>query len=564
MSYLVFARKYRPQTLNDLVGQEHVSITLRNALTQGRVAQSFLFSGTRGVGKTSAARILAKMINCQNIKPGEDPCGKCLSCQEITVGNSLDVLEIDGASNRGIDEIRNLRDTVKFKPMSGLYKIIIIDEVHMLTGEAFNALLKTLEEPPAHVKFIFATTEAHKVPLTILSRCQRFQFRRIPTGAIVATLEAVSKKEGVKAEREALFVMARQAEGSLRDAESLFEQMISFSGRELKKEDVERSLGIPPHSALFSFVEAISKHEAKRVLELLEDLLARGEDAAFFVTGLLETFRALLLSEVMEQPGKLLEMSEESEEALRKLKGRFSKNDLFMILEALQELAWKVRRSANPRILVEVALLELASRESVESISALVSELRDLKKNDKSFPVPVNPEPAEQKSQAQPQKNFSNPKASSEPSVITPPKSAGSVSLRATAAFDIADFRTQWPEIVEAVKAVKISAGNFLAEAEPVAGDGKELVIGFPEHLRFHKEVFEKLENAELVRRAVIEKTGITSALKFVVLGRAYSTYGTAASGIDPAVRDRNAEEKVPDIITEAMNLFEGRILRKD
>ncbi|MBI4971574.1 MAG: DNA polymerase III subunit gamma/tau, partial [Candidatus Omnitrophica bacterium] len=392
MSYVVFARKYRPQTLTDLVGQEHVATTLRNALKQGRVAQSFLFSGTRGVGKTSSARILAKMLNCEKAKPGDDPCQKCPSCVEITRGSGLDVMEIDGASNRGIDEIRNLREGVKFKPMTGKYKIYIIDEVHMLTGEAFNALLKTLEEPPEHVKFVFATTEVHKVPLTILSRCQRFVFRRIPSAEIVKTLEAVAKEEGIKVDKESLFLIAKQSEGSLRDGESLLEQMVSFCGKNLKREEVEEALGLSSQSALFAFVEAISARDSKRVLELLDELIGRGQDLAHLVTGLLETFRALLMSQVLEKPGKFIEMSEEGLALVQKNKSAFSREDLFMILEALQELNWRIRRSNNPRILAEVSLLELASRESVESLAALVKELKSL---GSGAPVPPPPPAAQ-------------------------------------------------------------------------------------------------------------------------------------------------------------------------
>ncbi len=547
MSYLVFARKYRPQSLSDLVGQEHVATTLRNALKQGRVAQSFIFSGTRGVGKTSAARILAKMLNCQKAKPGEDPCQKCSSCEEVTRGASLDVLEIDGASNRGIDEIRNLRDTVKFKPMSGTYKVIIIDEVHMLTGEAFNALLKTLEEPPSHVKFVFATTEVHKVPLTILSRCQRFHFRRIPGTEIVRTLEEIAKEEDVKVDKEALFLVAKQAEGSLRDAESLFEQMVSFCGKNLKREVVEEALGLSSQTVLFSFVEAIAARDSKRVIEELDLLINRGQDLAFFVTGLLETFRAMLLALVLEKPEKFLEMSEEGEAQLKKMKGKFSREDLFMILESLQDLNWKIRRSSNPRIQAEVALLELANRESLESVSALVSELKSLRDGRNPRPAPMAPP----RPQTAPdvKKNF-EPVKTVRSSDFN--RSEKATKVATTNKIDISVIESAWPEIVEAVKAKKMSVGSFLAEALPVAAEGGDLIIGFPVEFRFHKDAFNKTENAELVRQIIAEKTGVQANLKFTVVeaGRAQSA----------APQD----DKMPDIITEAMNLFEGRILRKD
>src|SRR3989338_802344 len=243
MSYQIFARKFRPQTFEDVVGQEPITTTLKNAITKKRIAQSFLFTGSRGVGKTSTARILAKALNCDK-GPAPAPCNKCSVCEEITLGNSLDVLEIDGASNRGIDEIRSLRENVKFKPARTRYKIYIIDEVHMLTGEAFNALLKTLEEPPEHVKFIFATTEPHKVPLTILSRCQRFNFKRIATDDIHAKPKESAKEEKLKIEKNALFLIAKASEGALRDAESLLDQLASFAEGKIAEKDVLLMLGL--------------------------------------------------------------------------------------------------------------------------------------------------------------------------------------------------------------------------------------------------------------------------------------------------------------------------------
>lgn len=535
MSYLVFARKYRPQTLKELVGQEHVTTTLTNALAQNRIAQSFLFSGTRGVGKTSAARILAKMLNCEKSKPGENPCQKCASCEEVTRGSSLDVLEIDGASNRGIDEIRNLRDSVKFKPMVGSYKVYIIDEVHMLTGEAFNALLKTLEEPPSHVKFIFATTEVHKVPLTILSRCQRFNFRRISSSEIVKTLEAVAKEEGIKTDRETLFVIARQAEGSLRDAESLLEQMLSFSGKNLKREEVEEALGLSSQAFLFSLVDAIATQDSRRVLELLDELLRRGGDLAQSIYGLLETFRALLLAGVLEKPEKFLELSEEGIEGVKKYKGQFSRDDLFMILEALQELNWKIKRSPDPRILAEISLLELANRESMESVSALVQELKALRQGGGST---AGAEIVKKKFEPV---NVPLPSPAPSPSPLPLKGEGKSLEIEST-----------WPAILEAVKARKMSVGSFLAEAQPLTLEHGELIIGFSNEFRFHKEALEKKENLELIQSVIAEKSGSRVKVKFVI------------SQSEGKQADSGAEEKVPEIVAEAMSLFEGRILRKD
>ena len=237
MEYEVLARKWRPRLFEEVIGQGHITQTIRNAITSNRLAHAYIFSGARGVGKTSVARILARAINCRDIRDG-NPCNQCISCKEIINGSSVDVQEIDGASNRGIDEIRELRDNIKYMPSSNRYRVYIIDEVHMLTIPAFNALLKTLEEPPSHVKFIFATTEPHKVPVTILSRCQRFDFRRIPVKLIINHLEMVTEKEGIDITRSGLSIISREAEGSMRDAESLLDQVASFTGLKIEDENI--------------------------------------------------------------------------------------------------------------------------------------------------------------------------------------------------------------------------------------------------------------------------------------------------------------------------------------
>ena len=268
-SYLVFARKFRPQVFDEIIGQETIVSTLKNAITQERVPQSFLFTGTRGVGKTSAARILAKSLNCEK-GPTVTPCGQCSSCTEVTRGSSLDVIEIDGASNNSVDNIRDLRESIAMRPVDGRFKIYIIDEVHMLSQGAFNALLKTLEEPPQHAKFVFATTDFQKVPATIVSRCQRFQFRRVPTQDIASKLKSITKHEKIEAEPEALALIAKAAEGSLRDAESLLDQISSFSKGKIKTEDIEKALGLASYALTISLLKAWGKKDAGLALEIVE------------------------------------------------------------------------------------------------------------------------------------------------------------------------------------------------------------------------------------------------------------------------------------------------------
>src|SRR4051812_25346280 len=294
MSYQVIARKYRPQRFSDDVGQEHVTQTLGNAIAQSRIAHAYLFVGPRGTGKTTIARIFAKCLNCTG-GPSPDFPDSDPRCQEITEGRSLDVLEIDGASNRGIEEIRELRETVKYAPASSKFKIYIIDEVHMLTKEAFNALLKTLEEPPAHVKFMFATTEPEKVLPTILSRCQRFDLRRIPAGLIVKHLSQISRQEKVEIDEPALYAIARGAEGGMRDAESTLDQLISFCGNKIRENDVLSMFGLAARAQLLALAGAIIRGDANMALRELNDLARNGKDLGRLLSDLLSYFRNLMI-----------------------------------------------------------------------------------------------------------------------------------------------------------------------------------------------------------------------------------------------------------------------------
>jgi DNA polymerase-3 subunit gamma/tau len=316
LEYLVLARKFRPQTFDDVAGQEPVVRTLVNAIGQGRIGHAFLFSGPRGVGKTSVARILAKSLNCEQ-GPTATPCNKCANCKEITDGNSMDVREIDGASNRGIDEIRELRENVKFAPAASKYKIYIIDEVHMLTREAFNALLKTLEEPPGHVIFIFATTENHKVPATILSRCQCYDFRRISLSEIAANLGRLAAAEGITVSPTALSWIAEAGDGSMRDAQSIFDQVISYAGLTISDDDVEDILGLADRKYLYRLSEAIMARNAGVCLMILEEAYLAGIDMKHFYSMLLKHFRNLLLVKIAADGISSFDIAPEQAEKLK-------------------------------------------------------------------------------------------------------------------------------------------------------------------------------------------------------------------------------------------------------
>jgi len=377
MSYVVLARKWRPRYFEEVVGQGHVAQTLKNSIAQDRVAHAYLFTGARGVGKTSTARILAKALNCHN-GPSENPCYECPSCQEISQGQSIDVFEIDGASNRGINEIRELREGVRYAPHRDRYKIYIIDEVHMLTTEAFNALLKTLEEPPPHVKFVFATTEPQKIPVTILSRCQRFDFKRISQQDIVEHLLQICPNEGIQAEKAALQLIARQASGGMRDALSLMDQVISFAGQEVSEEQVTQILGVANRKHLFELSEAIIDRDAERALLALDDVHRYGYDLQQFASEMVTHLRDLMVARVVQHPERVTSLTESELNAISEPISRTTPDLLHRYFSVMIEGAQEMSRSPYPKLIFEMTLVRMCQLEPLVSIDLLVDRLHEL------------------------------------------------------------------------------------------------------------------------------------------------------------------------------------------
>ena len=376
MPYEVLARKWRPKVFQDVIGQEHITQTLINAIKTDRLAHAYLFSGSRGVGKTSVARILAKAINCEKGEPGI-PCNSCQSCKEITNGSSVDVQEIDGASNRGIDEIRDLRESIKYMPSSSRYRIYIIDEVHMLTLPAFNALLKTLEEPPAHVKFIFATTESHKVPATILSRCQRFDFKRIPVTQIVSQLKKIAAEEEIEIGKSGLTLIASEAEGSMRDAESLMDQVISFTGPTVENKSITEILGIIGRDILLEATRAIIEGSPKECLEIVDRIYNYGYDIKEFYRAVMGHFRDLLISLIAPEY-RMLEMSESEEKEIKRQAERAGSEKLQAILNLLINREEAFRFAYSPRLILETTVIKLCNLGDSLSFGDLLSKIESL------------------------------------------------------------------------------------------------------------------------------------------------------------------------------------------
>ena len=507
MSYLVIARKWRPKTFDEVVGQDHITITLKNAISQNRIAHAYLFTGPRGIGKTTTARILAKALNCEK-GPTPAPCNKCFSCLEISQGNSLDVLEIDGASNRGIEEVRNLRENVKFAPSKGNFKVYIIDEVHMLTAEAFNALLKTLEEPPAHVKFIFATTAPHKVPPTILSRCQRFDFKRISIKDLVKKLKEIAKSEKFAADEDALFLIAKASEGSLRDAESILDQLASFCQKKITISDVSSLLGMVEEDILFEMTQKMIEKDALGALKLLDKIIEEGKDILQFVFGMLEHLRNILVIKLGKDSKNLIDLPQEYIDRIKKQSEVLSVEDLIFGFSIFSNAQETVKRGISSRLPVEMAIIKFAHKDKAVGINEILEKINLLEEgvslNEPERPATlikkeIKDDPPDIKNDAPPSKQRDD-KADEE---------------KTDAFYKVSKL---WGKIIEKVKSEKISCGSFLEGGSPVKVIKNKLTIGFPKRLKFSKETLETKNNVSVVESALKELAGEDLKIEFEIV----------------------------------------------
>ncbi|NOX37664.1 MAG: DNA polymerase III subunit gamma/tau [Calditrichaeota bacterium] len=536
MAYVVLARKWRPLVFEDVVGQEHVTRTLMNALQQNRVAHAYIFAGPRGVGKTTTARLLAKAVNCER-QPAVNPCNQCPSCVAITEGTSLDVIEIDGASNRGIDEIRNLRENIRFAPAASRYKIYIIDEVHMLTKEAFNALLKTLEEPPPHAIFIFATTEIHRVPLTILSRCQRFDFKRIPSRLIVQQLQKIAEKEQIQIDEESLLLIARKAEGGMRDALSILDQLISYTEGAITASKVRESLGLIHEELYFEFTDLMLQKADAKIIDYAQRLFEQGHDLMDFLYGLQDHFRNLL---VVRSTGstRLLEVSDGVKQLYQEKAGNFSEKDLIHYLDILVQSENLLKFSPNPQLILELLLLKLSHKPRAVDVEALLSRLRSggwgggpagEGGDSRNVPSPgtVSGKPAgPSRVQApaatpassrmavppireKPVADFEQLKQQVKSRQQTPAeKPATSVKI------SLEELQERWDQIIETIKKQKIALGSFLQDGVPWKLEGGFLEIAFDPRTRFHMEHVQK--NATIIERIFARELNLPLRIRCV------------------------------------------------
>ena len=500
MSYLVLARKYRPQNFEELVGQSHITELLRKSIESGRIAHAFLFCGPRGIGKTSTARILAKSLNCQN-GPTLKPCGACSACLEIANGNSFDVIEIDGASNRGIDEIRTIRENVKFAPSYGRYKIYIVDEVHMLTTDAFNALLKTLEEPPEHVKFIFATTEVHKVPATILSRCQRFDFKRIQVETIMANLRSICTKENLKANEEALFAIAKASQGSMRDALSVLDQLSALSDKGIEASDVYYMLGMVEIEFLFDLSDALIARSCLKALDTFNQVIERGKDIKQLGKDLTEHFRHLMIVKVggVSLNG-LIDYPSGVKERLAAQAEKITIGGILRAIELFIEAQETSRVMDTLRMPLEVAFAKLTYGGASGVIPA----------------VPPAVPPA------------SSVTASGKPLTVSPGVVSGAkFSAQTTApqepkvtfkADSLEDIKKHWNALTHEVSRRKMAVATYLQEGSPCEFKAGRLVIGFLKENSFAKDSLSSKENLKFLEDIFSEKLSATVSVNLKTL----------------------------------------------
>ncbi|RKY42804.1 MAG: DNA polymerase III subunit gamma/tau [Candidatus Omnitrophota bacterium] len=504
MSYLVFARKYRPQDFSEVVGQEGVVKRLTECINSKRIHQAYLFSGPRGVGKTSLARILAKAFNCQSFpEPTPKPCRKCASCVEIQEGRSLDVIEIDGASNRGIDEIRELRENVKFKPSYSRYKVYIIDEVHQITDAAFNALLKTLEEPPDHVKFIFATTAPYKVPLTILSRCQRFNFRLLSEGEIIRKLEFIAKKENIPVDKDILRYVARASSGSIRDAESIFDQIVPLLTEGVKFEDILDILGQIPEAVISSFVENLLKKELENLLTFINEVVEQGYELGNFLDGVIEYIRNIILAKLGRGVlSRIVGVSAEAQERFLELSKITDIPFLIKIIESLIEVKKIGRFFPSLRVPLEVEVVKLTHfQEAIpeKEKPSNIEQTEELKTSLDTFKhksATLNLEGLSKFVKSL--KGDTPPEGSQEEPSFSEEKSEETITEE--------EVKAVWEELIEDIASTKMSIATYLKEAEVKATEGRVIKLGFPKNFKFPKEFLEGRERKRMVEEAFSRK----------------------------------------------------------
>jgi len=558
--YEVLARKYRPQTFSELAGQEHVSRTLQNAIDSGRVAHAFLFTGARGVGKTSTARIMAKTLNCERGVTHE-PCNVCPLCIEITKGTSTDVFEIDGASNNGVDDVRDLRDNIKYLPSHSRYRIIIIDEVHMLSTNAFNALLKTLEEPPEHVKFIFATTEPHKLPVTILSRCQRFDFKRVTLPKIISRLREIADKESVIISDSSLALIARKGDGSMRDSLTALDQVLAFCGNSVSDEDVGTLLGTVDRRLLAEISAGVFNGDTQAVLEGIKRVDLVGYNMRQFCQELIEHFRNLLVIRSVRKPEEILDLASAELDELKTQAGSISPQDiqrrLTLLLKADAEMAY----ASFPRLIIEMALLKAALLAPVIPIQELIEKIRLLEAG--AVHTPSLPWEAA-RTAAAPTVSVHSEKPRSVPQNRPQPQPAAATSAAVPSVPASGDVHSNWGRFVALVIEKQPAIGSVLEHGSPLKQEKGLLEIGFPTD-SYYLTAAQDAEFIAGVQALALESSGIETVIriKSIVSNSTDAPMSLAEkkkSDDEQLMKELRQEVETHPVVKEAQRVFGSSI----
>ena len=565
MSYQILSLKYRPQSFDDVVGQTHVTQTLVNAFKKDRVAQGYIFTGPRGVGKTTTARIMAKGLNCSDSKNGE-PCNDCTVCNEITESRNLDVLEIDGASNRGIEEIRNLRELIKFTPMNAPYKIFIIDEVHMLTNPAFNALLRTLEEPPAHGKFIMCTTDIHKVPATIISRCQRFDFHRLTIEVIRETINNIISKEELQADSASVDAIARKSEGSMRDALSILDQVIAFSNEQIVFKEVEKVLGLIPHDIYFGFTDAIKDKDSAGLLTTLVQIRGQGIPADDILSGLNKHVHNLMFATISDGL-KAVELNDDLMQQYIVSAESWDVRDLLRISQVITDVETRIKRASQPYIMLEIMGLKLFEMDGSVSIEQL------LKNSPQQSGISSQAAPTQKKKiktdktdkgtnaqNVKKGKPDKTPDKTNEPiskhNEVNEPKKDDKTKKKA--GLNVEELKDKWSEIITSVTNLRTSVGMVLEHCIPLEFIGKKAQVGMVNQPRFNLDLIRK--NTEMIEDVAAKHMKQNMKINFFAIEKDKDLAEELSKNGVP--QNQNASTKSDLVVDRVIELFDGEILR--
>ena len=528
--YTALYRKWRPKKFEDVCGQEQITTILKNQIKANQLSHAYLFCGTRGTGKTSTAKLLAKAVNCFNLIDG-NPCDSCESCTSINQGNSMDVFEIDAASNRRIEDVRDLREAVKFAPALGKYKVYIIDEVHMLTNEAFNALLKTLEEPPAYVKFILATTEPHKLPATILSRCQRFDFKRLVQDNIVNRLEYICKEENIKADDDALRLIARNSDGAMRDAVSIMDQCAVFGKMNITHDDVLKVLGIVNDEYLFKMSEAILEENSSKAMLLIQEISREGKDMNQFARDLLNHYRNLLMAKLVEQAEDVIDLSKETISMLRDQSSRYGRDNIIRCINILSELTSEIKWSPQPKTILEVSIIKMCKLQKDISSDGLLARIEKLEEALARGEISITAIPEDKKAKKEEKKE-----------VKKVPEKIKKADLKPLSP----EIMEKWDGFIQEIKnRKKMKLRTYLALCKPAIVDGEKIMLCFTRQDSFSKEAVERTDTKKEIEEIACEYFSKPIKIKAI--------FEDEAGKIEDEGKDDAGED---DVVKKAIELF--------